>query len=131
MTPPKRPSILVAGAGISGLSAAYTLLRERPDIDLCVVESRRASGRQYLDGSGARVSSLMLALIHSCARRPKPQICVVSSGSDDDLISPSTEGRRVLIAHKGQLVPMPAGMALGCSDAHWTDGRFTAVELRW
>ena len=111
MTRLKRPSVLVAGAGISGLSACYTLLHGRTDLDLCVVESRTRPGGniQTLRHNGYLIDAGPDSFL-----RTKPdaaQLCR-ELGLGDDLIVPSAEGRRVLIAHRGQLLPMPAGMAL-------------------
>jgi oxygen-dependent protoporphyrinogen oxidase len=111
MTASKPPSILVAGAGISGLSAAHALLRARPDVDLCVVEAQpRAGGSIWT----VREQGYLLDAGPDSFLRTKTEAADLCRelGLGDDLISPSPEGRRVLIAHKGQLVPMPAGMAL-------------------
>ena len=111
MNAPIPPSILVAGAGISGLSAAFALLRERPDLDLCVVEPQpRAGGSIWT----VREQGYLLDAGPDSFLRTKIEAADLCRelGLGEELISPSAEGRRVLIAHKGQLVPMPAGMAL-------------------
>ncbi len=111
MTHSKRPSVLVAGAGISGLSACFMLLRERPDLDLCVVESRTRPGGNI---QTLRQDGYVIDAGPDSFLRTKPDAARLCRevGLGDDLISPSSEGRRVLIAHRGQLLPMPAGMAL-------------------
>ncbi len=111
MTRSKPPSVLVAGAGISGLSAAYCLWRERPDINLCIIEPQpRAGGSIWT----VHEQGYVLDAGPDSFLRTKTEAADLCRelGLGSDLISPSPEGRRVLIAHKGQLVPMPAGMAL-------------------
>ncbi len=111
MTSSKPPRILVAGAGISGLSAAHALLRARPGVDLCVVEPQPRVGGSIWT---VREQGYLLDAGPDSFLRTKTEAADLCRelGLGDDLISPSPEGRRVLIAHKGQLVPMPAGMAL-------------------
>lgn len=111
MTQSNRPSVLVAGAGISGLSACHALLAERPDLDLSVVESReRAGGNIHT----LRQDGYVIDAGPDSFLRTKPEAAALCRelGLGDELIAPSTEGRRVLIAHQGRLTPMPAGMAL-------------------
>jgi len=103
--------VLVAGAGISGLSACHALLRERPDVELCLVESReRAGGNIHT----VREQGYVVEEGPDSFLRTKPEaprLCA-ELGLGPELISPSEIGRRVLIAHRGRLEPMPAGMAL-------------------
>ena len=111
MTHTKRPSVLVAGAGISGLSAAYALLRARPDVNLCVVEPRsRAGGNIWT----IREQGYLIDAGPDSFLRTKTEAADLCRelGLGDQLIQPTPEGRQVLIAHEGRLVPMPAGMAL-------------------
>ena len=111
MTQSRRPSVLVVGAGISGLSAAYALLRERPDVELCVVESRLQAGGNIWT---VREQGYLIDAGPDSFLRTKTEAADLCRelGLGDELISPSPQGRRGLIAHKGQLVPMPAGMVL-------------------
>ncbi len=111
MTRSKTPSVLVAGAGISGLSACYALLRERPDLKLCVVETRTRPGGNIWT---LRQDGFVIDAGPDSFLRTKPEAANLCGelGLGDDLIVPSPEGRRVLIAHRGELTPMPAGMAL-------------------
>lgn len=37
--------VICVGAGFSGLTAAHTLLKERPHINLCVLEAKGLSSR--------------------------------------------------------------------------------------
>jgi protoporphyrinogen/coproporphyrinogen III oxidase len=111
MTESERPSVLVVGAGISGLTAAHALLRERPDIDLCVVEQQdRVGGNIWT----IREQGYLIEAGPDSFLRTKTEAAALCRevGLGDELISPNPAGRRVLIAHRGQLVPMPAGMAL-------------------
>ncbi|HEY5956772.1 MAG TPA: protoporphyrinogen oxidase, partial [Polyangiaceae bacterium] len=111
MTHPNPPSILVAGAGISGLSAAYAILRERPDINLRVVESQNRAGGNI---QTFREQGFLIDAGPDSFLRTKVEAVALCRelGLGDDLISPNAEARTALIAHKGKLMPMPAGMAL-------------------
>ena len=111
MTQSIRPSVLVAGAGISGLSACHALLGERPDLDLCVVESRERAGGNI---NTLRQDGYVIDAGPDSFLRTKPEAARLCTelGLGQELIAPSVEGRRVLIAHRGRLTPMPAGMAL-------------------
>ena len=104
-------SVLVAGAGISGLSACHTLLRERPDIDLCLTESRERTGGNILT---VRDNGYVIDAGPDSFLRTKPEAARLCTelGLGSELIAPGEAGRRVLVAHHGQLTPMPAGMAL-------------------
>lgn len=111
MTQTTAPRILVAGAGISGLAVAYSLLRLRPDVTLSIVEPKaRAGGNIWTE----RAEGYVIDAGPDSYLRTKPEAAALCRelGLGSDLIEPSEQGRRVLIAHKGQLVPMPAGMAL-------------------
>lgn len=111
MTGANPPSILIAGAGISGLATANALLRERPDIKLCIVESRERAGGNIntLHEQGFVIDSGPDSFLRT---KTEASTLCRELGLGQDLISPNPEGRRVLLAHKGKLVEMPAGMAL-------------------
>ena len=104
-------SVLVAGAGISGLSAALSLLKLRPNLDLHVVESRERSGGNIhtLRESGYVIEAGPDSFLKT--KPEAPRLCA-ELGLGPELIAPSEVGRRVLIAHRGRLEPMPGGMAL-------------------
>ncbi len=103
--------ILIAGAGISGLTAAHVLLRERPELRVRIIEARpRAGGNIHT----IREQGFLIEAGPDSFLRTKTEAAALCRelGLGDQLISPTEQGRRVLIAHRGQLVPMPAGMAL-------------------
>jgi oxygen-dependent protoporphyrinogen oxidase len=106
-----RPRILIAGAGISGLTAAHVLLRERPDLDVRIVEARPRAGGNI---NTIREQGFVVDAGPDSFLRSKPEATALCRelGLGGELIPPSEEGRHVLIAHRGKLVPMPAGMAL-------------------
>lgn len=103
--------VLVAGAGISGLSAGLALSKLRPDLDLCLVECRERSGGNI---HTIRENGYVIESGPDSFLRTKPEAPRLCSelGLGPDLIAPSEVGRRVLVAHRGRLEPMPGGMAL-------------------
>ena len=111
MTQTNPPSILIAGAGISGLATANALLNQRPDINLCIVEERTRAGGSIntLHEQGFLIESGPDSFLRT--KTEAAALCR-ALGLGNDLISPNPEGRRVLLAHHGKLVEMPAGMAL-------------------
>ena len=111
MTQTNPPSILIAGAGISGLATANALLNQRPDINLCIVEERTRAGGSIntLHEQGFLIESGPDSFLRT--KTEAAALCR-ALGLGNELISPNPEGRRVLLAHQGKLVEMPAGMAL-------------------
>ena len=111
MTQTNPPSILIAGAGISGLATANALLNQRPDINLCIVESRARAGGNI---NTLHEQGFLIDAGPDSFLRTKTEAAALcrALGLGSDLISPNPEGRRVLLAHQGKLVEMPAGMAL-------------------
>ncbi len=105
------PRVLVAGAGISGLSACLALLKKRPDLDLCLVESRERTGGNIhtLRENGYVIEAGPDSFLRT--KPEAPRLCA-ELGLGPELIAPSEIGRRVLVAHRGRLEPMPGGMAL-------------------
>lgn len=106
---PKR--VLIVGAGITGLSAAYQVTATRPDVELRVVESRERPGgnieTEHRDGfllDGGPDSFL----------RTKPDAIRLCEelGLGKELVSTLPTAHGVYVGQKGRLVRMPAGMAL-------------------
>lgn len=111
MTDEHAPSILIAGAGISGLAAAHALRRQQPTANVRVVEARTRAGGNI---NTVRERGFVIDAGPDSFLRTKTEAATLCRelGLGDELISPSEAGRRVLIAHRGKLVQMPAGMAL-------------------
>ncbi len=103
--------VLVVGAGITGLSACYELRRQRPDLSITLVESRsRLGGNVHTEHE----SGFLLDGGPDSFLRTKPETAELCGelGLGGELISPHPSAHRVFVASRGELVPMPAGMAL-------------------
>lgn len=105
-----RPHVVVIGAGISGLAAAWRLCRERHDIDVTVLEAGPWVGGKL------RVSELEGLWLDEGAEsilalRPEALRLAREVGLADDLIHPSVISPSLVIG--GDLVPMPTGTVLG------------------
>lgn len=104
-------SVVIVGGGITGLSAAWTLCRARPDLKLTLLERRDGVGGNIVT---ERVDGFVLDGGPDSFLRTKPQALELCRelGIDGDLISTREEARKVYLVHDGELEPMPAGMAL-------------------
>ncbi|MEO6712349.1 MAG: protoporphyrinogen oxidase, partial [Mycobacteriales bacterium] len=109
--------VVVLGGGISGLSAAYSLLRTAPaGTRITVVEaSARAGGKLRTEEfAGLPVDTGADAFL---ARVPAGVRMARQLGLSDRLISPSTSSAFVYAA--GALRPLPGGTALGVPMDLW------------
>jgi oxygen-dependent protoporphyrinogen oxidase len=106
----RRPHVVVVGAGISGLSAAWRLCRERHDVDVTVLESAAWIGGKL------RVSSLEGIAIDEgaesvLATRPEAVALIREAGLGDDLVHPTAAAPQLVI--DGDLTAMPTGLVMG------------------
>lgn len=107
-----RPRIVVIGAGISGLTAAYKLTRETPDGQLrpevlLLEASPRAGGTI----STYNFDDVILELGPDSFITQKPaalELCR-ELGIEHRLINTRAQFRRTFIARNGELVPLPEG----------------------
>lgn len=112
-----QPHVVVIGAGISGLAAAYALTRSAPTgTRITVVEAgSRAGGKLRTEEfAGRPVDSGADAFL---ARVPAGVRLATSLGLGGELISPTTSAAFVYAA--GALRPLPAGTALGVPMDLW------------
>lgn len=107
----RSPKVLVAGAGISGLSAAHALWKRDPAVELSIVEERSRVGGNIWT---VREQGYLIDAGPDSFLRTKTEAAALCREVElgHSLISPNEDGRRVFVAHRGKLVPMPAGMAL-------------------
>ena len=105
------PRLIVIGAGITGLSAAYAALRLRPETQVTVLERSLHVGGCIvtehqdgfvLDGGPDSFLKTKPAAIALCRQL----------GLEGELISVREAGRNVYVVHDGKLLPLPPGMAL-------------------
>ncbi|MEZ4222742.1 MAG: protoporphyrinogen oxidase [Polyangiaceae bacterium] len=103
--------LVVLGAGVTGLTAAYAALRARPDAEVVVIEARDRIGGNIVT---ERSNGFLIDGGPDSFLRTKPDAVALCKelGLEDQLITPSEEAKKVYIVHRGQLVQMPAGMAL-------------------
>lgn len=102
--------VVVIGAGITGLAAAYTLVTERPNVDVVVLEaSNRVGGRiMTTPFDGLDVDCGADAFL---ARVPDARELAIELGFGDELISPTESSALVWV--DGALRRLPAGLVLG------------------
>lgn len=109
LPPITRRQVVVIGAGISGLSAAYAL--HQANIDFLVVDSRSRAGgvmeTTYLDDclvEGGPDSYL--------SQKPWATSLIRKLGMEHELIGSNDDRRRTYIVRNGKLVPMPDGLLM-------------------
>lgn len=107
----KTPSVVVVGAGVTGLSAAYAVHRSRPDCTVTVLEERdRAGGNIRTE----RLQGFLIDTGPDSFVRTKPEAVALCRelGLESELISTEDDARHVFVAHAGKLEVLPGGMAL-------------------
>ncbi|MEP7056079.1 MAG: protoporphyrinogen oxidase [Actinomycetota bacterium] len=112
---PTRPHVVVVGAGISGLAAAYSLLRSGGARITVIEAGARAGGKLRTEEfAGLRIDAGADAFL---ARVPAGIRLAGQLGLADRLISPTTSSAFVYAA--GALRPLPSGTALGVPKDLW------------
>jgi oxygen-dependent protoporphyrinogen oxidase len=101
---------VVVGAGISGLTAAYTLLRDGPGTDVVVVDADTRTGGKVAttEFAGRPVDAAADAFL---ARVPEAVDLCHELGLGDQLVTPAV--RRAYLFTRGQLRAFPEGLSLG------------------
>ena len=103
--------VVVVGAGITGLTAAYVLTNGEPRARVTLIERRDRVGGNIetvrcdgflLDGGPDSFLS---------TKREGAELCR-ELGLGADLIVPRPEAKKVYMVHQGRLEPMPGGLAL-------------------
>ncbi len=102
--------VVVVGAGISGLAAAFTLLEARPDLELDVVEADHRVGGKVWTGpfAGHLVDAAADAFL---ARVPDGIDLCRRLGLADQLVTPAA--RTAYLYRAGALRRFPEGLVLG------------------
>src|SRR5690606_25828404 len=103
--------IVIVGAGITGLSAAWALHSARPDLTIHLLERRERAGGNIVT---ERADGFVLDGGPDSFLRTKPQAVELCKelGLDGELVGTREQARTVYMVHAGRLEPMPAGMAL-------------------
>jgi len=111
MSEDRKRHVVVVGAGITGLTAAYALSKARPDVGVTLIERRERVGGNIeterrdgylLDGGPDSFLS---------TKREGAELCR-ELGLGQNIIVPRPEASKVFMVHRGRLEMMPAGMAL-------------------
>jgi protoporphyrinogen/coproporphyrinogen III oxidase len=105
-----RRRIVVIGAGIAGLAAAYRLRQLRPDAEVVVLEAAdRVGGKlRRVRVAGAWVDVGAEALL---VRRPEGVAAIDAVGLTDEVIHPLTTA--ALLRNRGANRPLPARTVMG------------------
>lgn len=108
---PTAPKVVIIGAGISGLAAAWTLQQRAPSLDVQVLEaSSRAGGvletildpPYLIERSADNFAVLMPDALDLCK----------ATGYVEHLISPEQHGRQAFVLSRGRVLPIPSGFSL-------------------
>ncbi len=98
------PRVVVVGAGIAGLAAAAAVRRERPDVEVLVLDSAdRVGGKLRLAEVGGTVVDVGAESILN--RRPEGVALARAAGLGDRVVHPTTTAARVW--SRCRLHPMP------------------------
>ena len=101
---PAAARVVVVGAGIAGLAAAAAVRRDRPDVEVVVLEaSDRVGGKLRLQEVGGTTVDVGAESI--LARRPEGVALAEASGLADRIVHPATTVARIW--SRGQLRRMP------------------------
>ncbi|MBI4051344.1 MAG: protoporphyrinogen oxidase [Elusimicrobia bacterium] len=113
-TQPK--TILIVGAGITGLSAAYTL--EKAGIPYLLLESsRRLGGKIYTDSEGP--FPIETGPDSFITAKPQAYDLCRELGLEADLLGTNTESKTVYLLSRGKLRPIPEGMSFMIPTQIW------------
>ena len=113
-----RPSfrVVIAGAGVSGLTTAYRLLKAGATKDGRRIEVTLLEGRDRLGGNirTERLGDIVIDGGPDAWVTAKPHASALARelGLGDRLIGTTAANRRVLVLDKGRLHPFPEGMLL-------------------
>lgn len=104
--------VVVVGGGVTGLTAAYRIHQARPEWQITLLESRDRLGGNIVTvrEKGFVIDGGPDSFVHT---KPAAVKLARELGLEDQLITTRPDGRKVYLAHAGQLEPMPEGMALG------------------
>ncbi|HET7305747.1 MAG TPA: protoporphyrinogen oxidase [Segeticoccus sp.] len=124
---PDRARVVVVGGGISGLTAAWELVRTDPHLDVLVLDGRDRTGGKLRSAevAGVRVDVGAESML---ARRPEGLDLADELGLTPELVHPEPVG--AAIWSRGALHAMPKGTLMGVpSDPAAAAGLLTPAEV--
>ncbi|MDO5553548.1 MAG: protoporphyrinogen oxidase [Planctomycetia bacterium] len=109
--PTPRRRVIVLGAGISGLSAAYYLAKESPEIELSVWEKSVSPGGVLttVHNNGFQIERSADNFITT---EPWAIDLCKEIGLGNDIVPTDTKFRRTFVVHRGKLYPLPDGFLM-------------------
>ena len=108
---PVQPDVTIIGGGIAGLSAAWHLSNERPDLTIAVHESSPRCGGKLRSSEFADHGLIDEGADAFLARVPEGTQLCRELGIDATLVAPATG--RAYVWSRGALRPIPEGVVLG------------------
>lgn len=119
--------VVVVGAGISGLAAAWHLIETRPRLRITVLEGSDRVGGKLCAGQVAGVT-VDVGAESLLARRPEGLDLIGEIGLGGDLVHPDTTAASIF--SRGRLHPIPARTLMGVpSDPATLSGLLTPEEV--
>jgi oxygen-dependent protoporphyrinogen oxidase len=109
---PRRAKVVIVGGGITGLATAHALLARDPDVDLLVFESATRPGGN-ITTERAEGFTIDAGPDSWVAAKPQATALARALGLEGDLVGTLEANRRVYVAHKDGLCPLPEGFVLG------------------
>ncbi len=105
--PPQPPHVVVVGGGIAGLAAGAAVRRERPDVEVSVLEGSPVVGGKLLraEVAGLTVDVGAEAMLN---RRPEAVALARAAGLGDSVVHPRTIS--AALWSRGRMAPMPKTM---------------------
>ena len=121
-----RPTVVVVGAGIAGLAAAWALSEGPRPVRVVVLESAAQVGGKLSVGDVGGLD-VDLGAESMLARRPEALTLAAAVGLGGDLVTPRPAG--AFVWSRGALRPLPTGTLMGVpSGADGLDGLLTPDE---
>ena len=121
--------IAIVGAGITGLSAAYYLHRQRPDLQISILESSSQAGgilqTTHRKGFLIERGPDMFITRDSDALKLCEEL-----GFADQLIQTNTANRGAYLIHHGKLQKMPTGWTMMTPTQFWGIAKTPLLSLR-
>ncbi|MGB7447523.1 MAG: protoporphyrinogen oxidase [Ornithinimicrobium sp.] len=123
------PRVVVVGGGISGLSAAWSLCTDHPELDVWVLEGASRVGGKIRRGWLPRVElDVDVGAESVLARRPEALDLIGEVGLESSLVHPRTS--TASLVSRGALRPLPSGTMMGIpADVRAFRGLLTGDEL--